>query len=129
MNSAPLLIGRSATDVQPVFETIAANAVTLCGASYGIVFRFDGEMIEIASLHNLIDFAGAETIRRSFPRKPSRTGATDRAISTKSVCYIPDVLELPDYDHSGLAQAAGYRSILSVPMLLGGQAVGAITAV
>jgi GAF domain-containing protein len=123
------VISKSPTHVQPVFDGIAASALRLCNSTWSSVLRFDGEMVEIAALHNLIDFDGAETIRRSFPRKPSRTGATDRAISTKSVCYIPDVLELPDYDHSTLAQAAGYRSILSVPMLLGGQAVGAITTV
>src|SRR5262245_17440043 len=37
------VISRSATDVQPVFETIVRSAVDLCGATYGIVFRYDGD--------------------------------------------------------------------------------------
>src|SRR5262245_43360468 len=47
------VISRSATDVQPVFETIARSAVDLCGATYGIVFRYDGELITMAAHHNL----------------------------------------------------------------------------
>ena len=51
------VISRSATDLRPVFETIAHNSVNLCGATYGIVFRFDGEMINFVAHHNL-DQAG-----------------------------------------------------------------------
>ena len=40
-----VVISRSATDLRPVFETIAHNSAQLCGATYGVVFRFDGEMI------------------------------------------------------------------------------------
>src|SRR5450759_137375 len=47
------VISSSATDVQPVFETIARNAVNLCGATYGVVFRFDGEMISVVAHHNI----------------------------------------------------------------------------
>src|SRR5262249_11174917 len=32
----------SPTDVQPVFNTIVRNAVTLCGSTNGAVFRYDG---------------------------------------------------------------------------------------
>ncbi|MGB8158203.1 MAG: GAF domain-containing protein, partial [Pseudolabrys sp.] len=39
------VISSSATDLQPVFETIAHNSVHLCGATYAVVFRFDGEVI------------------------------------------------------------------------------------
>src|SRR5712691_5137393 len=35
------VISRSATDVQPVFNTIVRNAVRLSGAVYGLVLRLD----------------------------------------------------------------------------------------
>ena len=38
------LIASSPTDVQPVFDAIAASAVTLCEAQNGGVFRFDGTL-------------------------------------------------------------------------------------
>ena len=108
-----------------MFDIIAASALRLCGAAWSAVLQYNGEQIELAALHNLVDFDGAGALRRTFPRKPSRTGATDRAVSTRSACYIPDVLELHDYDHPTLVRVA--RSVLSVPMLRDGQSVGAIT--
>ena len=123
------VISRSPGDLQPVFDIIAASALRLCGSTWSGVLQFNGELIELVALHNLDDFKGAEVVRRSFPRKPSRTGATDRAISTKTTTYIRDVLEVADYDHPDLVRAAVYRSVLSAPMLRDGQVVGAITVV
>src|SRR5207344_451620 len=44
------VISQSQSDVQPVFETIAANARQLCGATFALVSRFDGELIHVAAL-------------------------------------------------------------------------------
>jgi GAF domain-containing protein len=121
------VISSSPTDVQPVFDAIAANAQRLCGATFSVVIRFDGSLMELASIHKLGDPAGIEALRRAFPRRPDPGGATDRAILTRAIAHIPDVWEDPDYVHRGLAQATGYRSILSVPMLREGQPVGVVT--
>jgi PAS domain S-box-containing protein len=120
------VISSSPTDVQPVFDTIAATAVRLCGAKWSGVTRFDGEQIQLASLHGVSE-AGAEALRRAFPRPPSRVGATDRAVLTGAVAYVPDVQEDPEYRLHELAQAAGYRSQLAVPMIREGQPIGTIT--
>jgi GAF domain-containing protein len=121
------VISSSPTDVQPVFDTIAANVLRLCGAAFSVVVRFDGNLIELASIHKMSDPTGIEALRRAFPRLPHPGGATDRAILTRAVAHIPDICEDPNYEHHGLAQATRYRSILSVPMLREGQPVGAIT--
>jgi GAF domain-containing protein len=120
------VISSSPTNVQPVFDAIAANALRLCGAKWSVVVRYDGELMELATLHNLRDSKGQEALRQSFPRPPGE-GATDRAILTRAIVYIPDVLEDSQYQFQPLAQASGYRSILSVPLLRDGEAVGAIT--
>src|SRR5262249_1246643 len=39
------VIGRSTFDLQAVFETLAENAVRLCEAQCGFVFRFDGQLL------------------------------------------------------------------------------------
>ncbi len=44
------VISQSQRDVQPVFDTIAANARELCEATFAVVFRFDGELIHVAAL-------------------------------------------------------------------------------
>ena len=121
------VISRSPTDVQPVFDTIASSALRLCGAKWSVVVRFDNDLLHLASLNNVSDPAVAETIRRLFPRVPSRGGPTDRAILTGSVIHLSDVLEDSEYQYQAISQAAGYRSHLSVPMLGEGRPIGAIT--
>ena len=121
------VISSSPTDVQPVFDTIAVSALRLCDAKWSAVTRFDGELIELASHHGLTDPAGIVAVERAFPRKPSPHGATDRAIMGRVVGHYPDVLEDRDYQFQDMARAAGYRSMLAVPMVREGQAVGAIT--
>src|ERR1700730_18495536 len=121
------VISSSPTDVQPVFDTIAANAVRLCGATFSVVIRFDGDLMELASFHKLGDPTGIEALRRAFPRRPGPGGAADRAILTRAIAHIPDSWEDTAYVYRGLAQATGYRSILSVPMLRNGQPIGAVS--
>jgi GAF domain-containing protein len=120
------VISRSQTDVQPVFDTIAVNTLKLCDASYSVVLRFDGELLHIAALHNVMP-EEADAIRNAFPMPLSRGGATPRAILDRKIVHISDIREDPEYKLAGLAQAANYRSILAVPMLHAGNPVGAIT--
>src|SRR5262249_23924067 len=47
------VISSSTTDLQPIFEAIASRSVTLCGAAYGVVYRYDGELISVVAHHNL----------------------------------------------------------------------------
>ena len=121
------IISRSPTDVQPVFEAIAASALRLCGAKWSVVTRFDGAQLHLAALHNLSDPEGVDAIRKIFPRSLSRGGPTDRAILTGTVINLPDVLKDPEYIYQSISKSAGYRSHLAVPMSRDGNAVGAIT--
>src|SRR5215831_8701809 len=52
--------------------------------------------------------------------------AANRAVLNRAVVNIPDVFEDPNYA-SRAARVAGWRSVLSVPMLRDGKSVGAIT--
>src|SRR5262249_47086626 len=120
------VINRSRTEVQPVFDTIAESAMRLCGAQFGAVLRFDGELIHLAALAN-VGAEGADALRRAHPRPPSRRTAAARAILTRAIVHIPDVEDDPEYGLTDEARTAGFRSVLTVPMLRDGQAIGAIT--
>ena len=119
------VISQSPTRVQPVFDTIAAAELKLCRASSGLVFTFDGELIHLAAIANL-DPAAADAWRKEFPRPPSRDTAATRAILTRNVAAIPDVLRDSDYVISGTAVTTGFRSALAVPLLQNGKPIGAI---
>ena len=88
------VISKSPTNVQPVFDIIAASAVRLCGATWSGVLQYNGDLIKLGALHNTHDFEGAEALPQYFPRKPSARGATDRAVSSRATCYIRDVQEV-----------------------------------
>ncbi|MGI8894230.1 MAG: GAF domain-containing protein [Casimicrobiaceae bacterium] len=120
------VISGSRDDAQPVFDTLAANALRLCDARFSAVYSYDGELIHIAAFHNL-NPEGAAAFRTAYPCPPSRGGSTQRAILTRSTVHIPDTRMDPEYVYQDVAQTADYRSVLSVPMLRDGRAIGAIS--
>ena len=119
------VISSSPSDVQPVFDIIGALAERLCGAEVSIVSRFDGELIQIAALHDVSD-EGARLVRRAFPMRPEDETVTARAFRNRAVIHIADVLADLDRVQVGAARAAGYRGCLAVPMLREGQVIGVI---
>jgi GAF domain-containing protein len=122
------VISSSPTDVQPVFDFIAERAARLTRATFGWVFRFDGELIHVASSFGINSDAMA-IARAAFPMKPGEASITARAIRSGTVHNVGDVLAEPDahYRTKNIATSAGYRSVLSVPMLRDGKVVGAIS--
>src|SRR5262245_9496274 len=117
------VIGGSPTDIQRVFDAIAERAMQLCQASSSGVLRFDGNLVHIVALGN-VSQDGAAALRSAFPMAPNTRSASTRAILTGSVVHIPDVLEDPEYGITTQAQAGGFRSVLSVPMLRERKAIG-----
>jgi len=120
------IISNSRTDAQPVFDTIASTALRLCDAVFSMVCRFDGELIHLGALQNL-DAAGTAAFRDVYPCPPNRGGTTQRAILTRQIVHIPDIRRDPEYRYMNVAERADFRSVLSVPMLHDGDAVGAIS--
>ncbi|HXV11086.1 MAG TPA: GAF domain-containing protein [Burkholderiales bacterium] len=119
------VISSSPTDVQPVFEMIAKNAVTLCDGQFSGVFTFDGELVRLLAFQNLTT-QGAEVYRQAFPRPAARDSAIGRAIVDRAIVQIPDVLEDPEYELRDLARAGTMRCIIAVPMLRDGNPIGGI---
>src|SRR5207245_2243016 len=81
--------------------------------------RFDGEWIHLAAIH--ADAAGTDRLRAMYPARPSGTLASFRSIRDRAVVHIPDVLEDEEFQGQQAATAAGFRAVLSVPMLRDGQ--------
>jgi PAS domain S-box-containing protein len=120
------VISSSPTDAQPVFDTIAANALRLCDGLWSVVTRFDGEFIHLVSHHNVGGPQRMEALHRAFPRSPRDGGVNDKAILTGTIAHVADARQDPSYKFGDLAQATGYQSILAVPMLQEGRVLGSI---
>ena len=120
------VISSSAMDVQPVFKTIASNSVNLCGAAYGVVYRFDGEVISIAAHHN-VDRIALDAFHKIWPMRPNLNTLIGRTILERKALYVPDVAAEPGYTFATTHQdALGLRTFLSVPMMRDGNPIGAI---
>ena len=118
------VIRTSPNDVQPVFETIVRNAVSLCGGLFANVFRFDGELLHYVASHN-VGPSYADMIRAKYPMRPDSSQVSGRVVLTKSVVWLEDALTDPDYDQR-FPIAMGWRRLLGVPMLREGEPIGVI---
>jgi signal transduction histidine kinase len=120
-------ISSSPTDVQPVFDTIARSAVRLCDARFALVCRLEGEVVHLVSHHNYPSDA-LEQFRRTFSRRLSEGGTVvAQAMLRGDVIHIHDIEHHSEFSAAvrELARSAGYRSVLAVPMMRKGHALGA----
>src|SRR6516164_2842499 len=133
-------IRTSPADVQPVFEMIVQNAVSLCGSLYANVFRFDGELLHFVAFNVGPSAAPRASVRiqknrrhymdllkAKYPMRPDSSQVAGRVLLTKSVVRLEDVLTDPDYDQR-FARAIGFRRLLGVPMLREDDPLGVIVA-
>ncbi|MGH8673088.1 MAG: GAF domain-containing protein, partial [Burkholderiales bacterium] len=107
------VIASSPSDVQPVFDAIARNAVTLCDSLFANVFRFDGELVHWVSSEQYASKA-VELLQSTYPMRPDVSQVSGRVILTKAVIWLEDALSDPDYDHR-FAVAGSWRRMLGVP--------------
>jgi len=121
------VISQSPTDVQPVFDTIVRSAVRLCDGLYGTAHRFDGELIHLTAHHDCPPEA-LEALRHAFPMRPDRHMMSGRAILTRAIVHVEDVLADPEYP-THVGRAGGFRGVLAVPMLREGNPIGAIVVI
>jgi signal transduction histidine kinase/CheY-like chemotaxis protein len=121
------VISGSVADVAPVFDIIAERAAHLSGGDYGWVFRYDGELIHVASSYGA-DTQAVDLVRRVFPMPPGNRSVTARAISDGAVVNVADIArEAGAETMREVASTIGNQAVLSVPMREDGRVIGAIT--
>src|SRR5271170_4736971 len=87
------IISSSPGELQPVFESILANATRICTATFGVLHLTEGDGFRTASLHNAPpDYVEAKR-RDPIVRSPPKTSALYRVRQTRGVIQITDVHE------------------------------------
>src|SRR5262249_31727525 len=101
------VIRASPSDVQPVFDTIVKRAVELCGAAFGYVLRYDGEILSLAAHHIPGHTEGLRLLEAIFPMRADKKALVGRSVLERRVVHIHDVLTEPNYAYSQLQQVLG----------------------
>jgi signal transduction histidine kinase len=117
------VIGRSTFDLQPVFQTLAENAIRLCEAERALIFRFDGEVMRVVATHNVSPKLKA--FIEQNPVAPGRGSGIGRAALERRTIHIHDIRTDPEYTYPG-QRVDAYRTVLVIPMLRLGELLGVI---
>jgi GAF domain-containing protein len=122
------VISSSPGDLQPVFAIMLENAVRICDAKFGNIYRWDGDAVHLVATHNTPP-AFAEARGRS-PLRPDLKTPFGRMIATKTVIHVADTMAERAYIEQRPAfveavELGGIRTYLAVPMLKENELIGA----
>ena len=123
------VISSSPGDLEPVFNVMLENATRMCGAKFGTLNLFDGEVFRNVAMHN-VPAEYAETRLREIIRPHPDSGMA-RVARTKQLAQIADLRASTPYlkgDPTIVAAAdlGGARTILIVPLLKDDGLIGVI---
>jgi signal transduction histidine kinase len=118
------VISRSAFDLKAVLQTLVESAARLCDADKATITRqFEGTFQRAETYGFSDEFM---SLVRTSPVELGRGSATGRALLEGKVIHIADVEADPEYTFTEAKRLGGYRTILGVPMLREGEALGVL---
>jgi GAF domain-containing protein len=117
------VISSSPGELEPVFQAMLENAVRICEAKFGALYRIDGEKFHFAAeVGTPLEFV--EHQRRRGPFQPSPGSQLERVLRTRQVSHTDDATV--EFASRPAATLAGARSTVAVPMLKDDVLIGAI---
>src|SRR5262249_34710620 len=116
------VISSSPGDLKPVFDTMLENALRICEAKFGLLFRFDGTRFHpAAGVGTPPEYA--EFIKQHAAFTPVPGSRLDDVMRIKQVSHTADLAA--DVIPGTGARLAGARSTVCVPMLKDEELIGA----
>ena len=124
------VISSSPGDLEPVFRTMVEKAVGICDASFGNIYRWDGDALRIVTSFNTP--AAFVEQRRQAPFRPSPINPVGQMVASKETVHVHNAAASEAYrtgDPVAVAsvEIIGLRTFLAVPMLKDNELVGAFT--
>ena len=125
------VISSSPGELEPVFQSMLANATRLCEAECGVMWLREGDDFRSAAIHGPLPPAYVEQWRSGTPAHPNPHGPLTILAQTRKTVHVPDMREDRSYlDRHPLPVAAvdvaGIRTLLLVPMSKEDELVGGI---
>jgi GAF domain-containing protein len=121
------VISSSPGDIQPVFAAMLENAVRICDARFGVVYRCEGDVMRSVAMHNVPPALAA--LGRDSPFRPSPKHYFGPLMATKTVVHVADLAAEQGYierrpEYVASVETGGVRTYVAVPMLKGNEPVG-----
>jgi signal transduction histidine kinase len=122
------VISSSPGELEPVFETMLANATRICGARFGNLLLYDGAVFRVAAMHAA---PAAWATQRGTVIRPDPRSTLGRVARTKEVVHTHDLRTTEPYLEGNsavrsLADRAGARTLVTVPLLKENELIGVI---
>src|SRR5262249_3599120 len=117
-------------DPEPVFRKMLENATRVCGANFGTMTLYEDGGFKTAALYNAPQaYADTQLYKIIRPHPESGLSALEK---THQTVHIDDIRTQPPYiegnpDVRALADLAGPRTLVIVPMLKETNLIGSIT--
>ena len=119
------VIASSPTDLQPVLDTVIANAVRLVGAKQGHIRQYDGEFLNLVAYYN----ETPEVVARLTPSRPVPESLNGRAFLERRPVQRVDAQAEYVESESGYqspGRQSGARTALAVPLIREEGVIGTI---
>src|SRR5215211_2770931 len=118
-------LGRSTSDPDAVLRTVVESARRLCRCQAVVVYLIEGSEFRLASSVGVSE----EFVRyvTEFPLTLDRGSLVGRAALERRIEKVRDVADDTDYGRWDLQEIGGIRTLMSAPMLLDDEVVGALS--
>jgi GAF domain-containing protein/CheY-like chemotaxis protein len=124
------VISRSPGELEPVFQAMLENATRICEAKFGNLLLYDGDAFRIVAMYGAPP--AWDALRRRDPViRFSPINPLGRVVATKQLQHITDFKLEQSYIQGeagpvAMAELAGARTVLVVPMLKENQLIGVV---
>jgi signal transduction histidine kinase/ActR/RegA family two-component response regulator len=119
-------LGRSAANPGVVLDTVVEYAAHLCRARAAQLFLLDGDVFVLSRVAGETPKEYRKYLE-DHPIARNRSSIVGRAAEDRCTQQIPDVWEDVEYGRPDLQSRAGFRSLMSTPIILEDEVVGVLT--